>query len=173
MKINRCQPGFGASCSFCCGSHNYPFPPHKIEELFISRGEKISGLQVRHPEESCDAKLVSAGMQCSNICILESEPGIVCCSVYFDEDKQGRIGSYFTGTCKGFLCDAWIDLTDRQVLFAAALMKEWYYYSLLIKSPEILMDLCAEYDDPDDVPGGVLEELKIELADSLFEDDLI
>jgi len=112
-------------------------------------------------------------MQCPHIGISGSDPGIVCCLTYHDNHKGSGFESFFTGTCKTFLCTAWNELTDRQVLFAAELMKDWYYYSLLINSLEILMDLCAEYESPQDVPEEILEELKIELKEKLLEDDLI
>lgn len=112
-------------------------------------------------------------MQCPHIGISGSEPGIVCCLTYFDNHHGSGFESFFNGTCKTFLCTAWNELTDRQVLFAAELMKDWYYYSLLINSLEILIDLCAEYESPKDVPENVLSELKIELKEKLMEDDLI
>lgn len=112
-------------------------------------------------------------MQCPNVGILESDPGIVCCLTYHDNHEGSGFESFFNGTCKNFYCVAWNELTDRQVLFAAELMKDWYYYSLLINSLETLMDLCAEYESPSDVPDEILDELKIELVDKLMEDDLI
>lgn len=112
-------------------------------------------------------------MQCPHIGICGSDPGIVCCLTYHDNHQGSGFESFFSGTCKTFLCTAWNELTDRQVLFAAELMKDWYYYSLLINSLEILMDLCAEYESPHDVQEEILEELKIELKEKLFEDDLI
>lgn len=112
-------------------------------------------------------------MQCQNVGISESEPGIVGCLTYHDCHKGSGFDSFFSGTCRTFLCVAWNELTDRQVLFAAELMKDWYYYSLLINSLEILMELCAEYEAPGDVPGEIIAELKLELVRNLMEDDLI
>jgi len=112
-------------------------------------------------------------MQCPNVGISGSNPGIVCCLTYFDDHNDCGFESFFNGTCKSFQCVAWNELTDRQVLFAARLMKDWYYYSLLINSLEILMDLCSEYESPEDVPEDVLEQLKTELAENLNEHDLI
>jgi len=173
--INRCRPGYGASCSFCCGSHNYTVSPERIEEMFILRGYEFesSRRNLKHPEDSSEPKLVREGMQCGNVGISSSDPGIVGCLTYHDNHKGCGFESFFTGTCRHFLCVAWNELTDRQVIFAARLMKDWYYYSLLINSLEILMDLCAEYESPEDLPEDILEELKKELVKNLMEDDLI
>ena len=108
-------------------------------------------------------------MQCTNVGILRSDPGRVCCLTYYDEHKESKSASFFKGTCKRFLCNAWNELTDRQVLFSAELMKDWYYYSLLLNSPELIADLCAEYESPNDIPAKVLEKLKTELESNLKE----
>lgn len=112
-------------------------------------------------------------MQCGNVGISDSDPGIVCCLTYDDDHSNCGFESFFNGTCKNFYCVAWNELSDRQVLFAAELMQDWYYYSLLINSLEIIMDLCAGYDRPCDVPDEVLDDLKTELVKNLIEDDLI
>lgn len=171
-QINRCRPGFGASCSFCCGSHNYTVSRGSIEAMFISRGENSAQQKFAHPESLHEKKMKSDGMQCPNVGISPSEPGIVCCLTY-DEDHEGSgFESFFKGTCKHFRCTAWNELTDRQILFSAEMMKDWYYYSLLINSPELVLDLCAEYESPDDVPEETLSILKAELEERLIENEL-
>ena len=147
--------------------------PDLIEDMFISRDSETSRRISKHPEDSSCEKLVKEGMQCQNIGISDSDPGLVGCLTYHDNHKGSGFDNFFTGTCKTFLCVAWNELTDRHVLFAAQLMKDWYYYSLLINSLELLMDLCAEYESPEDVPAETLVELKIELVEKLMEDDLI
>ena len=112
------------------------------------------------------------GMQCGNVGFSRSDPGLVCCLTYDDDHNGSGFESFFTGTCKNFRCTAWNELTDRQVMFAAELMKDWYYYSLLINSLEMTMDLCAEYGSPADVPEEIIEELKIELAAKVRENEL-
>ena len=47
--VNRCRPGFGASCSFCCGSHNYVLSENEIEEIFIKRGNGSKALKGQSP----------------------------------------------------------------------------------------------------------------------------
>lgn len=173
-KVNPCRPGHGASCAFCCGSHNYKLSPESIEDIFTGRSKEFApGLSSRHPEVSDYGKLVKEGMQCPHVGISSSEPGIVCCLSYNDNDKPPAFSSFFTGTCKNFYCVAWNELTARQILFAAELTGDWYYYSLLINCIEILMDLCSEYEEPSDVPESVLDDLKDELVKKLHEDDLI
>ena len=172
-KINPCRPGFGASCSFCCGSHNYTLAPETIEEMFIRRDAGSGRFDFRHPEKSLHEKLVKDGIQCANVGISGAEPGIVCCLAYHENLAGSGFESFFKGTCKRFLCSAWHELSDRQVLFAAELMKDWYYYSLIINSAELLIDLCADYGNPDDVPDDILEDLKDELTSDLPDTDLL
>jgi hypothetical protein len=172
-KINRCRPGFGASCSFCCGSHNYTLSPEKIEKMFIERDAKTDSRGFGNPEEACGERLVRDGIQCPNVGISISEPGIVCCLTYDDDHEGCGFKSFFSGTCRSFFCAAWYDLSDRQVAFAAELMKDWYYYSLLIMSTETLAALCADYESPRNVPADVLESLKCDLPGQLQDTDLL
>lgn len=173
-KVNPCRPGHGASCAFCCGSHNYTLRHDQIEKIFENRDSNpASKLHTRHPEESDYEKLVKDGMQCPHTGISADEPGIVCCLAYNDNDKAPAFRSFFRGTCKNFYCAAWKELTAEQILFAAGLMQDWYYYSLLINCIDILVELCADYDSPSDVDEERLDELKLELAEKLHEEDLI
>jgi len=146
--------------------------PEQIEELFARRDRQPYPAQYQQ-EDALEEKLVPAGMQCPYIGISRVEPDMVCCLVYHDSHEDERFASFFRGTCRTFLCTAWRELEEEHVLFAAKLMADWYYYSLMIQSPEMLMDLCAEYHDPGDVPDDLLEELKTELVEKLREDDLI
>jgi hypothetical protein len=171
--INRCRPGGGASCAFCCGSHNYTLSPERIEGLFIKRGRERCERPVKHPEDAGKEKLVRNGMQCPHVGIAASDQGLVSCLAYSDCERGGKLQSYFTGTCKNFLCQAWDELTGREVLFAAELMSDWYYYSLLINDIEALRNVCAEYESPDDVTPESLELLKTELAERLHAEDVI
>jgi hypothetical protein len=170
-RINRCQPGHGASCALCCGSHNFALPPEDIEELFLVRGCGSPERPIRHPEEARAEKLFRDEMQCPNMGMQSSDPGLVCCLVYMDHDRGEEIESFFTGTCKNFHCPAWYNLTDRQVLFAARLMGDWYYYSLFINHIEAVHDICAAYGEPEDVPYDELCSLKMELEERFLEED--
>lgn len=169
--INRCQPGFDASCSLCCGSHNYVMPPERIEDMLMDRARECSGRPIKHPEEACAEKLFRDEIQCPNVGMQSPYPGQVCCLLYTEHDRGEEIESFFNGTCKTFLCPAWYDLTDRQVLFAARLMHDWYYYSLFINAIESVHEICAMYSRPEDVPPDKLRSLKDELAERLLEED--
>jgi hypothetical protein len=145
-------------------------PPECIEDLFLDRDRKPSPRALKHPEEVCSDKLFRDEMQCSHVGILSSNPGVVCCLLYDDEDRGNGIESFFNGTCRNFYCQAWYDFTDRQVLFAARLMGDWYYYSLLIHNIEAVHDLCAMYNHPEDVPPDELISLKNELLERMQEE---
>jgi hypothetical protein len=170
-KINRCQPGYNASCSLCCGSHNYAMPASQIEDLLSERAEKIINSAPKHPYVSCFEKLFSHEVQCQNVGVLPDDPVLVGCLSYAGYGQDADFKSFFKGTCKTFLCAAWDDLTDRQVLFAAELMHDWYYYSLLINNIEAVHDICALYDSPEDVPLEELELLKESLVEMFIEED--
>lgn len=170
-RVNPCRPGFNASCSLCCGSHNYTVSIDRIEEIFIKRCNEKNSLHKKHPEDSSEEKLVHDGMQCPLIGISESEPWLLSCLIYSDSNKEEELKSFFNGTCRNFFCTAWHNLTERHILFAAELMQDWYYYSLLINSPDIIMELCAEYDNPDDISPELLAELKINLTEKITDGD--
>ncbi len=146
--------------------------PGEISALFERRGIAQTVPPLMHPEESTEMKLVPEGMQCPHTGFSQSEPGILCCLVY-SEYLSGGVASFFNGTCRQFLCPAWDELTDREVLFAAELTGDWYYYSLLINSIELIKDICADYTSPGDVPEERLMELKKELITNLREEDII
>jgi hypothetical protein len=171
--VNPCRPGYGASCSFCCGSHNFTLSPEEIERIFITRGSFRNLSAAQHPEQCCEVKLVKEGMQCPNISMSESDPSILCCHTYTDTNRSRELESFFKGTCRHFQCTAFNNLTDREVLFAARLMGDWYFYSLLINDVETLSDLYATYGNPADIPPDVLLDIKAELKLKLFEDDMI
>lgn len=170
-KVNRCQPGYGASCSLCCGSHNYTMPSERIEELFQKRGQDFSTHELKHPDESCFEKLFHDAMQCSHVGMSSTDPGVICCLIYDAAERGEAVESFFQGTCRNFYCQAWHDLTDRQVLFAARLMGDWYYYSLFINDIEAVQDVCARYTHPEDVPYEELETLKSDLIERLMDED--
>jgi len=170
-RINRCRPGHGASCALCCGSHNYAVAPQEIGELFSGRCRGGAAGPALHQDVACAEKLFHDAIQCSHVGMDPSEPGMVCCLLYGEDDRGGDVESFFNGTCKNFYCPAWDDLTDRQVLFAARLMGDWYYYSLLINDNAEVHDLCASYDRPEDVPAEELVSLKERLAERLMEED--
>jgi len=170
-KINICRPGFDASCALCCGSHNYTLPREELEHLFIVRGERGPDIPLKHPESSSEEKIFSDAMQCPHVAVTGGNCSEIGCLIYRDSEGRGDAESFFRGTCSNFYCAAWDTLSDEEVLFAAGLMGDWYYYSLLINDIETLQELCADYRDPEDVPAGRLEELKNILLERLIEED--
>ena len=169
--INRCQPGYNASCSFCCGSHNYELPISNIENMLSERASDHMNFQPKHPEEACFKKLFSEEIQCQNVAVLPEDYNLVGCLIYNCYDIETTTESFFKGTCKNFLCSAWNDLTDRQVLFAAQLMQDCYYYSLFINDIEFVHEICALYNLPKDVPLEELSLLKEQLVERFLEED--
>ncbi|PKL35773.1 MAG: hypothetical protein CVV44_19800 [Spirochaetae bacterium HGW-Spirochaetae-1] len=170
-RINPCRPGHGASCALCCGSHNYNMPQEQLEEMFYARGQKEPSRPLKHPEEAEREKLFRDAMQCSHMGILPDEPGIMGCLIYGEQDPGHHMESFITGTCRNFYCPAWENLTDRQVLFAARLMGDWYWYSLLINHVEALLRIFSQYENPEDIPDEELESLKEELLERLYDED--
>lgn len=170
-RINLCQPGHGASCSRCCGSHNYVIPKDDIEKMLLDRDREFPERPMKHQDESLFEKLFGDDMQCPHVGIRSSDPGVLCCLIYGDHDRGKEIESFFNGTCKNFYCQAWSDLTDRQVDFAARLMGDWYYYSLFINHIEAVQNICAQYERPEDVPPEELLDLKDELVERFMEED--
>ncbi len=170
--VNRCRPGFNASCALCCGSHNYLLSPDQLEEMFLDRTRGCFQPEIKHPEVSNAEKLFHEEIQCPNIGMRSSEPGMIGCLAYDDENFQtNEAGVFFKGMCKSFYCPAWYDLTDRQILFAAQLMGDWYNYSLFINDTESVREICAEYRHPEEVPAEFLEMVKEELKERFLEED--
>ena len=146
-------------------------PPEKIGELFEERERAGPSRPVLHPEIAHEEKLFPDELQCPNVGMQSSEPGLVCCLAYGDREVADDIASFMKSTCSKFLCPAWDELTDREVLFAARLMRDWYWYSLLINDIELLQELCAEYDRPEDVPEDEMERMRSDLLDFFREED--
>lgn len=169
--INRCRPGHGASCALCCGSHNYAAAPEDIESIFIDRGLDRTISIHGHPEDSSGKKLFDDAIQCPNVGMSREDPGIICCLVYDCAPHDKKISSFFNGTCKNFFCAAWDSLTDEEVLFAAELMGDWYYYSLFINDIESLKEEFSTYGTPQHVPVSRLAEIKEKLVQRLIDED--
>ncbi len=139
--------------------------------MLLDRGRVCLERPARHPEEACAEKLFREEIQCPNVGMQSPNLGLVGCLIYNDHDQGDEIESFFNGTCKAFLCPAWYELTDEQVLFAARLMHDWYYYSLFINDIEAVHEICASYSLPEDVPPDELESLKLELEERFMEED--
>jgi len=141
----------------------------QIEELLLKRGTEGSPHPYLHPYTVTCGKLYRDAMQCPHVGL--SDDNEVFCIIYDEPDKKGEVLSFFNGTCANFYCPAWDVLTDRQVVFAARLMKDWFYYSLLINDIEAVQNLCALYNSPEDVPEDELRELKEDILDRFIAED--
>lgn len=141
----------------------------QIEELLHKRGAVGSAHPFVHPYTVTCEKLYRDAMQCPHVGL--SDDNEVFCLIYDEPDKKGEVLSFFNGTCGNFYCPAWDVLTDKQVVFAARLMKDWFYYSLLINDIEAVQDLCASYSSPEDVPEDELEELKKDIIERFIAED--
>jgi len=160
-KINICRPGYNSSCALCCGSHNYNLSPEEINKLFKNRhlNSKKNNCKSSRPEKS-----LADGIQCEYVGYIDSSKTEIGCLIYNDElSKTGSMAKFFSKTCKTFFCPASNILTDDEILFAAELMQDWYYYSLLINEISILKGLCREYKSPGHVPENRLDAVKGEL----------
>lgn len=192
--LNICQPGHGASCALCCGSHNYAAAPGEIDALFQKRREALKGyspefLMKRIVASRSDMtgsyyfnrelnadfiitlpKLYEDGTQCPFVCHVD-DTGVIGCAVYpGGGEKDFRYECFQSYTCKYFSCQAREVLTDDEIGFAARLLGDWYYYTLLIHDIALLRSLIREFASPEKVPAARLAALKDALARSLPED---
>lgn len=167
--VNPCRPGYGASCALCCGSHNYNLGSEEIEALFIRRYAEGPRPPYKHPYSVSSGKLYADAMQCPHVGLSPDDE--ICCIIYSEPDKKGEVLSFFNGTCRNFFCPAWDILTDREITFAARLMRDWYFYSLLINDIESLQELCSSYSSPEDIPEDAVEELKDEILEKFIAED--
>lgn len=167
--INPCRPGYGASCAICCGSHNYALSRDRIENLFMERGAAGTAGRILHPKQVLFERVVPDAMQCPHVGMQPDEPGIVSCLIYVLPWKGKSVESFFQGTCRTFFCRGYEELTDEEIIFAAKLMRDWYYYPLLINRVDVLRELCAEYACPEDVPAEVLASIISDLDELAWE----
>jgi len=121
MKINPCQPGFGASCALCCGSHNQRLSPEKLK-CFYKKNEII---------ESPDP-LLTDGTHCAYIGVVDDNTNLIGCTIYKQTNKTADISEFFNTVCSVFQCKAFEELENEEILFAAELCRDWFYYSILI-----------------------------------------
>lgn len=160
-NINICRPGFGASCALCCGSHNYNASKEEISILFKKRHEifrqynpmhlvklmqrcrnNLTGSYYLHYsfDENLfitQEKLHEDGMQCPFVCLFDD--GIVGCAIYPNNSLIDiRYDCFQNYTCKYFSCTANDILSDEEILYAARLFNDWYYYPIFIHSIDFL-----------------------------------
>ncbi|HPQ51707.1 MAG TPA: hypothetical protein PK253_00515 [Spirochaetota bacterium] len=188
--INICSPGYNASCALCCGSHNYKALCGEISVLFQQRTESVDTYislkqnfknfsdddysSLLHAVSSCSLpKLHDDAIQCPFVGYVQSS-SVIGCLIYPQSSSTDLRGKRLTGnTCKHFSCVAREVLTDEEIIFAASLMRDWYYYSLFINDIAFLKKTFIEYKHAENVTSDIIENIKEDLTTSLFEHVLI
>ncbi len=156
--VNICQPGHSASCALCCGSHNFNAGPDEIACILSSRGR---GEMRQMDDGIC---LFKDGTQCPHMGIIDEDTGTIGCLIYLRATDEDPAKSFFMYTCKNFSCRARETLSREEILFAARLMGDWYYYSLLINEITLLQGLVRKYELPERISPEELALLKQRLA---------
>lgn len=148
-SVNPCNPGFRSSCALCCGSHN-----------FSHISDPVAGPDNPAPGNGL-LPLFEDAMHCPHIICIDPESKRIGCSIYSDRRLcLPSIEQFFDKTCATFFCRAWEVLSDDEVLFAARLMGDWYFYSLLIQDIPALQAMFRSYGDPDVMPAEKVLEIK-------------
>ncbi len=154
-KINICQPGYNASCALCCGSHNYAGDESAIAEIFRERDAS--------PEPRAYPMRFSDGIQCPHAGFIDVDGFRIGCRIYADLSGARGMREFFNYTCKNFSCAARDTLSDDEIVFAARLMGDWFYYSLFINEIRLLKKYYAKYGCSSRVPRTALEDAKKKL----------
>jgi hypothetical protein len=181
--INICQPGHGASCALCCGSHNMTggrealfaeFTRRSLHrhdrasgEAVITAGESGTGTRAYAGSEHL-LKAHTDGIRCPHVGFIDADRRLIGCLIY--SDCPGRAGTrgFFEYTCRNFSCAAREILDDDEILFAALITRDWYYYGPLVNSIDLLKRLYRDYRAPGNVPEGTLEAVKRRLETALY-----
>ncbi len=90
-------------------------------------------------------KKIDEGIQCSFVGFTGIDGEIGCLAYNNQGPFTDADGEFFIKTCKIFSCRARDELTAGEIRFAAELMRDWYYYSLLIHEIPMLRDLIKRY----------------------------
>lgn len=115
-------------------------------------------------------KLYEDGLQCPFVARMDGT-GIIGCAVYPENPERDlRFECFQNYTCKYFSCRARDLLDDSEIDFAARLMGDWYYYTLLIHSIGLLRELRREFGTAASVPPEKTEQVKEALGEALRDD---
>ncbi len=183
QRINICQPGYGASCALCCGSHNIIGGRGTLHAEFSRRSRDARDRMVRHNTtfmgetgtgaplpiiKALPAKAHTDGILCPHVAFIDAGKQLIGCLIYNDREGRAATRGFFEYTCCNFSCAARETLVDDEILFAARLMRDWYYYGPLVNSIDLLKKLFREYHTPGNVPEATLEAVKRRLEASLY-----
>jgi hypothetical protein len=176
--LNICQPGYGASCALCCGSHNYRASHEEIEVLFDYRTRflkdycrkylfgKISSArsnmtgsyynQRNELQRNVPITLTLPSMfddcpQCPYIGYTGEERNVGCLIGLENNRPELYHECIMSYRGKIFSCQAWEILNDDEIRYAARLTGDWYYYSILIHEADLLRGLMCGHPVPEDV----------------------
>jgi hypothetical protein len=186
VSVNICRPGYGASCSLCCGSHNYQVGRVEIEALFVRRARIMkaysrdflvrkmiayrscmTGSYYIDPSDRLFNPAVPALYQdcprCPFVGFVSKDRLAGCLLVREDDPSDLRHECFLSYRGKIFTCPARESLHDKEILYAARLARDWYYYGILIHEPELLRRLMEEHPDAGEVPALRREALEREL----------
>ncbi len=189
-SINICRPGFGASCSLCCGSHNYRVTREEIEKLFIRRARIMkaysrdflikkmiayrSAMTGSYYVDPANALFSIATPALFHDCPrcpfvgFVSRERITGCLLGREEDSPDlRQECFLNYRGKIFTCPARDEVADDEVLYAARFAGDWYYYGILIHEPDLLRRLMREFPDPKRVLPAQREVLYRELEECI------
>ena len=194
MNVNICRPGYNASCALCCGSHNYAASPVEIDSLFRKRTEvfsrfsrnylfrkmtasrsSLTGSYYYNEKYGIDIiitlpKLYNDAIQCPFVSVIDN-PGEIGCALYPDNHEEDlRFECFQNYTCKYFSCLSRDLLNHAEIMFAAKLMGDWYYYTMLIHSIDTLRGMIKEYIYPENVSESALADVKNDLEKTLREE---
>ncbi|MBN2077797.1 MAG: hypothetical protein JW838_02455 [Spirochaetes bacterium] len=180
--ISPCRPGHGASCALCCGSHNFAASAEAVGALFARRRDHYGGFSASYlaalagrsrsamtgsyfvpdvdpvPGESI-GKIFDDFPRCPFIA-LKDESGIIGCALHSDTPGEERHDCVRSYSGKRFRCEVHDALGDDEVRYAASLMRDWYYYSILIHSATILREIMSGHPSPGEVPPGMVTRLQ-------------
>ena len=188
--VNICSPGFGASCALCCGSHNYIAGPDDLDSIFSERSVVVKNFNrdyiVKHMTSSRSSMTGSyyypetrpfiitlpareeASRKCPFVGYADDSHEAGCLLYPHKKVYGNMIDCYQNYRNKVFSCDSGKNLSDEEILFAASLTGDWYYYSILIHSIEYLRILINKYPEQNAVNDEDLNQIKYDLQ-KLFE----
>ncbi len=184
--VNICQPGGGASCALCCGSHNYNVSEDEMRRIFAQRralyrehmetvetrqgsGDEVVDINREEFYRMRPPKRIEDAIQCPYIGYIDDEETLIGCLLYAGS-RQGdiRFSNFQNNTCVIFSCLAREILTEEEILYAARLTGDWFYYSLLINDINLLRKTAKEFPRPEDVPEDLLDKIKAGLREAAF-----
>ncbi len=176
--VNICQPGHNASCALCCGSHNYRLPRDELHQLFRARRDLYRRYREHNTADSravegimkdtCRKKLMPDGIQCSMVGVIDKKSGRIGCLCYNEPGEYTPFEPFFSATCKTFICPASDILSNEEIIFAAKLTADWYYYSMLINDIEYLRKLNRVFGSPERVSSVEMREIREHLEGNLY-----